>query len=68
MFAEAQGAVVVMPEVVWETQILLTKCQVQFCLLRKTKEDKEVPFLAKVGGREGRGRAKGGREGASLLA
>lgn len=57
----------VMPEVVWEMQILLTKCQVQFCLLRKTEEDREVPFLVKqppagkVGGEErGEGRKSKG--------
>lgn len=73
MFAVAPGGVV-MPEAVWEMQILVTKCQVQFCLLRKTDEDREVPFLAnslaarKVGGRGGKGKGRGRARGASLLA
>lgn len=63
-----------MPEAVWEMQILVTKCQVQFCLLQKTDEDREVPFLAnslaarKVGGWGGKGKGRERARGASLLA
>lgn len=44
MFAMAQGGLT-MPEADWETQILLIRCQVRFCLLQKTDGTEKSPAL-----------------------
>lgn len=36
-----------MPGEAWEMWVLWMKCQVQFCLLQKTDEEREVHFSAK---------------------